>query len=104
MKTLATVILVCLPGFASASPVVTGTDTFNPVTGLYTYSYTIDNTIGGGSGPINQLYILTNNIVGFARRRTPGGHRNPSLKKCSWLQIPGSDLSPGEVLDCQHQL
>jgi hypothetical protein len=111
MKNLATVILACLPSFASAATVVTGTDTFDPMTGLYTYSYTIDN-IAGPSSPITTFGVKINNAAGTVSEpisTSPMGWGfSVAASSCcallgtffqwSYLLVPQVGIPPGSIL------
>lgn len=62
---LTSLLLLLGSSFANtlmASPVVTGSVSLDAMTGLYDYSYTIDNT--GGPGNVTQLYLQVNSIGG----------------------------------------
>lgn len=86
---LAFVFFMLLASPAQASPAITGSVSFNAATGIYTYSYTIDNI--GGTGP----------MFGFSLQISPG---YSDFYPLSYTMPPGWDFTVGSVAggSCQE--
>jgi hypothetical protein len=90
-----------------ASGILTGESSFSPATGLYTYSYTLQNT--GGDGRINQFYVNINsigytNIDPVATTSPPGWHFDGGgpyhtgfcgADGCGWAWFPEDYITQG---------
>src|SRR5262245_26681112 len=62
-------------GLAAADPMLTGRVTYDPATGLYTYSYTLDDR--AAVAPIDQIYIrIATGVDDFTL--APVGHTGPA--------------------------
>jgi len=90
-----------------ASGILTGEASFSPTTGLYTYSYTLQNT--GGDGRINQFYVFINSIgypnIDVVATTSPagwhfeGGGPNHTgfcgANGCGWAWYPENYITQG---------
>lgn len=71
----ALVVTLLLLAISAKAAIVSGDYTYDSVTGLYTYNYTLDNTQGAGT--ISELSILINDTDADFRLE-PLGHTDPT--------------------------